>query len=177
MLHEESGSNLIVKSWYLIYTKPRGENLAKEHLERQGYDVYLPLIFAKKKQNQRTVKLIEPMFARYLFICLSDQSDDWRPIRSTIGVSKLVRFGDNHAKVPSKLIDDLRENENTDGYHDYPEKEINLGDNVLITEGPFEGYKASLFSRNSDERVVVLLNIAEKHIKLQINQSVIEKLD
>ena len=76
-----------MKSWYLIYSKAREEKLAQEHLERQGYEIYLPLILARIKQRGRTKKSIQPMFPRYLFIYLSDQTDDWRPIRSTIGVS------------------------------------------------------------------------------------------
>ena len=66
-----------MKSWYLIYSKPRGEELAKTHLERQGYEVYLPLILGRIKRRGRTEKSIQPMFPRYLFIHLSDQTDDW----------------------------------------------------------------------------------------------------
>lgn len=175
LLYEKSEFNLIVESWYLIYAKPRDENLAKEHLERQKYEVYLPLIVGKSKQKRRNVKTVQPMFPRYLFIYLSDRTDDWGPIRSTIGVSNLVRFGVNPARVPSKLIDDLRKNENNDGYHDYPEKGLNLGDNVLITDGPFEGYDATLFSQHSGERVVVLLKISQDHLKLTLDRSLIEK--
>lgn len=30
--------------WYVVYTKQRQETLAREHLLRQDYNVYLPLI-------------------------------------------------------------------------------------------------------------------------------------
>jgi transcriptional antiterminator RfaH len=165
-----------MKSWYLVHSKPKEEELAKEHLKRQSYQVYLPKIFARKRQSGRIIRAIQPMFPRYLFINLSDETDDWGPIRSTIGVSTLVRFGMEPAKVPENIIIKLKENENTNGYHDLPEKTLSIGDKVIIAEGPFEGYAATLFSKNSDERVVVLLKIAENHLKLQLKQSLINPL-
>jgi transcriptional antiterminator RfaH len=165
-----------MKSWYLIYSKPKEEKLAKEHLERQGYETYLPLVLGRIKKRGRTQRSIQPMFPRYLFIYLSDQTDDWGPIRSTIGVSNLVKFGMTPAKVPENLIMRLKENEVGDGYHDLPSKKLKKGDEILIIEGPFEGYEATLFSQNAEDRVVVLLKIAEKYIKVQLNQSLIEKI-
>ena len=164
-----------MKSWYLIYSKPREEELAKTHLGRQGYEVYLPLILGRIKRRGRTEKSIKPMFPRYLFIHLSDQTDDWGPIRSTIGVSNLVKFGMNPAKVPEDLIIKLHENEKNKGFHDLPDINLKSGDNLFIAEGPFEGYESTLLSKNADDRVTVLLKIAEKHIKVILNQSLIEK--
>ena len=116
------------------------------------------------------------MFPRYLFIHLSDKTDDWGPIRSTIGVSNLVSFGMNPAKVPDNLVLSLKENENDEGLHVLPVKKLNVGEEVLILDGPFEGYAATLFSQDSSNRVSVLLKIAEKFLKIQLNQSVIEPL-
>tara|TARA_B100000029_G_C17602480_1_gene966287 strand:+ start:2766 stop:3278 length:513 start_codon:yes stop_codon:yes gene_type:complete len=164
-----------MKSWYLIYCKPREEKVAQEHLERQGYEVYLPLILCRTKQRGRTKKVIQPMFPRYLFIYLSDKTDDWTPIRSTIGVSNLVKFGINPAKVPENLILKLKENEQNKGFHDLPDIKLEPGDHLLIAEGPFEGYEATLLSQNANERVTVMLKIAEKYIKIILDQSLIEK--
>lgn len=166
-----------MKSWYLIHAKPKSEHLAKENLERQGYEVYLPLILGRSKKRGKTVKSIQPMFPRYLFICLSDQTDDWGPIRSTLGVSALVRFGMTPAKVPEGLINALKKNENTQGIHELPSKSLSSGDKLLIVEGPFEGYEATLFSQKSGDRVIVLLKIAENFVKVKLEQSLIEPLN
>ena len=165
-----------MKSWYLIHAKPKSEQIAKENLERQGYEAYLPLIIGRTKRSGKTIKSIQPMFPRYLFIFLSDQTDDWGPIRSTLGVSNMVRFGNKPAKVPKELIIGLKENENEHGIHELPNKKLIPGDDVIIAEGPFEGYVATLFSQSSDDRIVVLLKIAENFVKVKLNQSVIEPL-
>ena len=164
-----------MKSWYLVYCKPREEKLAQEHLERQGYKIYLPLILGRIRKRGRTEKSIQPMFPRYIFIHLSDRTDDWGPIRSTIGVSNLVKFGINTAKVPENLITKLKENEQNKGFHDLPDVKLKFGDDLVIAEGPFEGYEATLLSQNTHDRVTVLLKIAEKYIKIVLNQSLVEK--
>ena len=48
-------------------------------------------------------------------------------------------------------------------------------DKLLIVGDPFEGYEAIFLCQNADDRVAVLLKIAEKHIKLVLDQSLIEK--
>ena len=165
-----------MKSWYLVQTKPKAEGIAKENLERQNFDVYLPLILSRIKRRGKTSKIIQPMFPSYLFIYLSEQTDDWGSIRSTVGVSTLVRFGMTPAKVPENLIKNLKENENLQGVHELPDKPMSVGDKLLIVEGVFEGYEATLFSQKSVNRVVVLLKIAEKFVKLKLKQSLIEPL-
>jgi transcriptional antiterminator RfaH len=166
-----------MKSWYLIQAKPKSEELAKINLERQGYETYLPLILGRAKKRGKTIKSIQPMFPRYLFIYLSDKTDDWGPIRSTLGVSSLVRFGMTAARVPEVLIHALKKNENSSGIHELPTKRLSPGDKLLIVEGPFEGYEAILFSKKSNDRVIVLLKISENFVKVKLDQSVIEPLN
>jgi len=165
-----------MKSWYLIHTKPRQERLAKENLERQGFEIYLPLANLRRRRRGRTVRVIDPMFPRYLFIHLSNRTDDWGPIRSTFGVSTLVRFGQEPARVPEKLIAAIREREDVDGVQILPEREIRKGEKIRVAEGPFEGYEAIFHSKTAKDRVVVLLKIAENYAKLKLDQAVIEPL-
>jgi transcriptional antiterminator RfaH len=165
-----------MKFWYLIHSKPKDEKVAQENLERQGYETYLPLILGRVKRRGKTTKSIQPMFPRYLFIHLSDETDDWGPIRSTLGVSSLIRFGMTPAKVPDTLINSLRKNENTLGIHELPSKSLSSGDKLLIVEGPFEGYEATLFSQKSDDRIIVLLKIAENYVKVKLEKSLIEPI-
>lgn len=165
-----------MRAWYLIQTKPKSEQLAKENLERQGFETYLPLILGRKKKRGKSVKCIQPMFPRYMFIYLSQETDDWGPIRSTLGVSTLVKFGMIPARVPDKLIKALKDNEGEEGVYEVESKSMAPGDRLLIVEGPFEGYEATLFSQKTDDRVIVLLKIAENFVKVKLEQSLVEPL-
>ena len=77
------------------------------------------------------------MFARYLFVRLSTSGNgpSWAPIRATLGVSQLVRFGTRPAKVEDPLVDLLRNRELAQP----TEPLFKPGDTVVITEGPFAG--------------------------------------
>ncbi len=165
-----------MKSWYLIYCKPQQERVARDNLERQDYSVYLPMAIIRRKRKGKSVRVIEAMFPRYLFINLSEQTDDWGPIRSTIGVSSLIRFGLEPAKIPQLLIDALIERENPEGIHELPVKDFEQGQKVVISEGPFEGYEALFATHESNERVSLLLKIAGQTAKIQLKQDIIEPL-
>lgn len=163
-----------MKSWYLIHSKPQQERVARDNLVRQGYDVYLPLAPVRRRRKGRTVRIIDPIFPRYLFIYLSDQTDDWGPIRSTIGVSALVKFGQVPAKIPDTLIGGLRVREDSEGIQKMPELGFKPGDKVRIAEGLMEGFEAIFQCQKSNERVILLLKIAENTAKIEIESSQIE---
>ena len=165
-----------MKAWYLIHSKPGQESVAREQLDRQGYETYLPLAPVLRKRRGKSVRVISPMFPRYLFIHLSNQTDDWRPIRSTIGVSTLVRFGTEPARVPDDLIQAIIDREDSEGVVALPGKQFEEGETVRIATGPFEGYEGIFASVEPKDRVVVLLKIAENFVKININQSDIESV-
>ena len=163
-----------MEAWYLVYSKPQQERLALENLERQGYQSYLPLIRNRRRRMGRYVALVEPMFPRYLFVHLSDQTDNWGPIRSTIGVANLVRFGMKAAQVPADLIELLRAREDGEGIQTLPMPEFKAGDRVRIVEGVMAGYEAIFQAKTGRERVLILLDIADKLARVEVGADDIE---
>lgn len=157
------------RSWYLIVTKPQSEFKAQENLLRQGYKTYLPLVQTSRRRNGKKVERTEAFFPRYLFIHLDKETDNWSPIRSTIGVAGLVRFGGMPAAVPDNMIANLMNNENEFGLQSVEKKELNQGDKVAIVDGPFEGYKAVYQKMKSTERVSVLLDIVGKNTQVTLS--------
>ena len=51
-----SDPSIPVKSWFLIYTKPRQEQTAQTQLNRQGYRVYLPMIQQPRRRGGRRIQ-------------------------------------------------------------------------------------------------------------------------
>jgi transcriptional antiterminator RfaH len=156
------------KSWYLVYSKPRQEDVALTHLARQGYSAYLPRCRRLRKRQGRSLPVIEPLFPRYLFIHLDTHVDNWGPIRSTQGVTSLVRFGQKPAPVPDSLIVFLRSREGEDGLSLWLEPQHQTGDRVRVADGPLEGYEGILLAKTGRERVVVLLEILGKQVRTQL---------
>jgi transcriptional antiterminator RfaH len=162
--------------WYLIYTKPRQEKSALQNLEQQGYRCYLPLL-PKEKLRQGAVALTdEPLFPRYLFINLAQDfmSKSWAPIRSTKGVSRLVRFGAEPARVDDALIGLLRSHEAR--VLDAPERLFNSGERVLLTQGPFAGIEGIYQMADGDRRVMVLIELMSKPVPVPVGLGALRKV-
>ena len=163
-------------SWYAIQTKPRQESLAVTNLERQGFSCYLPLITLEKLRRGKKVMVEEAMFPGYLFIELdaSGTGQSWAPIRSTFGVSKLVSFGGQPAKVDGRLISQLQNHEQS--RFETPTHLFNQGEKVVVLDGPFAGLEAIYQMDNAEQRCMVLLNMLSKQVPLQVDANNLRKV-
>lgn len=164
----------VAKSWYLVYAKPRQERVAQANLERQRYKVYLPLARQARRRHGRTISTIAPLFPRYLFVRLDRAVDNWAPIRSTLGVVSLVRFGQLPEPVPEGLIAFLRSREDAEGLHAFAVDEYKSGSRVRITSGGLTGYEGIFVASTSRQRVIVLLDILGKKTRALIEAGAIE---
>ena len=162
------------KFWYLVYTKPRQEEVALTNLTRQGYGVYLPRLRQWRKRRGKRLLIVEPLFPRYLFIHLDSHSDNWIPIRSTLGVMALVRFGTEHARVPDDLIAHLKSHEGAEGLHEWAEPKLAVGDRVRVAEGPLAGYEGVLLAKSGRERVILLLDMLGNQVRAQLSANQLE---
>jgi len=165
------------KNWYLIYTKQRQESVALNNLVRQGYEVYFPVVRQTSKRHRQSIAAVLPLFPRYLFIRLDAVTDNWGPIRSTLGVISIVRFGQQAARVPDDLIDLLRESEDGQGMQVLPVKEFSPGSRVRIVEGVLAGYEGVFLAKSGRDRVAVLLDILGKQTRTVIDAHTIEPGD
>lgn len=150
-------------AWYVVHTKPRQEARAMENLQNQGYNCYLPLIQIQKLRNQRVQSVTEPLFSRYLFIQLDEESQNWGPIRSTLGVSKLVSFGSQPAKLPSEFIDCLKH-----APTETLERLFSVGDSVLVASGPLQGMEGQYVAHDGESRAFVMIELLGQPQKLRL---------
>lgn len=170
MSSDDMQKNANQKCWYLVYTKAKGEDLAQQNLNRQGYTTYLPLIKRNKRIRGKYTPVIEALFPRYLFIQLDSQTDNWMPIRSTIGVSNMVRFGGAAAQVPQTLVDELQVFTDEDGARPEVERKFEKGEEVEFLDGTLSGYRAIFEKYVSTERISVLLDIVGKHTRMLVSR-------
>lgn len=158
------------RNWYLIYTKSRLEEVARDNLERQGYTTYLPMLSVEKRLRGRYQRQQEVMFPRYLFVRLNTTTDNWMPIRSTIGVQKLVEFGGVPARAPDLLILELQQNELTYNAQLLDSPGFRYGDAVEFVTGSLQGYKAMFEKYVSRDRVAVMLNIIGEYTRTFVSR-------
>lgn len=163
--------------WYVVHTKPRQEFRAQENLKNQGYEVFLPTCLEEKIIKRKSQYLVVPLFARYLFVQLNHQNDNFSIIRSTRGVIQLLRFGvgSEPVTVTPRIIDDLRQRVN----EQMPLRSLfKKGDTIQIKEGVFQGvkgqYQKMLTSNSGDVRALLLIEILGKQQRLTVELHQIE---
>jgi transcriptional antiterminator RfaH len=160
--------------WYLAQTKPRQEEVALANLERQGYLVKLPRVASlrrsSKRSTQKTPAPQEPqatqvLFPGYIFFAPQHTEQSIAPVRSTLGITRVVRFGMKPAKIGNRLLEDILafvdQAERSPGGLLAHLSQIVEGAAVLVRDGPFSGL-SGLVSKVGSRRVMVLLEIMGK---------------
>ena len=162
--------------WFLIYTKPNQEKRAKENLENQGNEVFLPMIASEKTKQPQSFSL-KPMFPRYLFTKFIVENSNWTHIKSTRGVSHVIRFGDKLTEVPNSVIDYLKSkvDDNDVLKLQSTRKTFQKGDELVIKQGVFQGKDATFISMNGKERVRVLLSLMNRITIAEISEQNLER--
>lgn len=162
--------------WYLVHTKPRQEHCARENLERQGYECYLPTLVMEKLRRGELVSAEEALFPRYLFIRLSQDhsAKSWSPIRSTRGVSRLVAFGNEAAQVDEHIIESLKAHAQMAQGAASPL--FAPGELVKVTAGPFAGLDAIYQMAEGERRVMVLIELMSRPVALRLAPSDLRKI-
>jgi transcriptional antiterminator RfaH len=164
-------------AWYLVHTKGRQEDTAITNLQRQNFRCYMPMLYVEKVRRGKPAVVAEPMFPSYVFVQL-DTSDNikgqsWSPIRSTLGVRDLVKFGGHPAKVDVDLITALHEREQLQ--QSSPQALFAAGDKVVITDGPFAGIEAIYQTADAEQRSMILLSMLNKPVAMRIEPGKLRK--
>ena len=156
--------------WYLIHTKPSGEMAAEDNLERQGYEVYLPRLAQPGQHHGRWRERVAALFPRYLFLRLNEGHQALGPVRSTVGVANVVRFGSDYAVVQERVISALRAREDPiSGLHQLNRPRLLRGMAVTVAQGPFSGLEGVFEREAGTKRVLVLLNLLGRETSVSVS--------
>ena len=160
--------------WLVAYTKPRLEQVALQNLERQHFETYLPLYKKFKNTEAGPLPVLEPMFPRYIFFRPSTPQQSIETVRSTKGISHIVRFGFELGIVSADMVASLREFEVSQNQATLQEmSNFKVGQKVKLKHvalGSFEGLIQSV----SKKRVAVLLEIMGRETLVQMEHHQIE---
>jgi transcriptional antiterminator RfaH len=158
-------------AWHIVQCKTHREFVAQENLERQGYETFFPVVASDKRRFK--FRQFESMFPSYGFLNLHAGIDDFHPVKSTIGVVNIVRFGLWLAVIPDKIITDLK------AYDAGIKTDYAPGDAVRIRTGMLqgrEGYVKTILSAKRDRRIIVLMDLAGQSAVFEIDRRDLEPL-
>ncbi len=160
--------------WFCLFTKQLQESFAKMQLQRQGVEVFLPLLKSKRPRRGQVHWAVGPMFPRYVFVRPTD-FDVLPRIRSTLGVVKVVSFGGKAAPVPLEVIQAIQARCGEANVVELEERDYTHGDRVKIIGGPYQGMSA-LFDRQTSQtqRVAILLEMMSTVAQVIVERKFLE---
>jgi transcriptional antiterminator RfaH len=150
-----NGSN-----WYLLQCKPRQDERAQLNLQQQNYMTFRPQLMSERSVRGKRHRVLESLFPGYVFIQLS-RDDNWAPIRSTRGVSRIVEFNHVPAMVDDQVIAHLRER-SLESIGFPADHALEPGEPLQIVQGPLTPLEGVFMSMQGDERVMILLQFLNR---------------
>lgn len=164
-------------TWYAVFTRPRQEKTALAHLQRQGFECFLPMADNPyQRQNKSHKHLVEPLFPRYLFLKAIAAIQNLAPVRSTRGVISMVRFGTELAVVPDAVINAIKNRmETTSGLIRIAPAPVNTGDKVRVFDGPLAGVSGIVEEWNSENRALILMELLGRSTRVEVDAMILQK--
>lgn len=146
--------------WSVVQTHSQRENAAADHLKDRGFEVYLPRI---KVLSGNGYRRIVPLFPGYLFVRITH---GWYPIVSTAGVMRLLRNGNQPAKIEDDIVREIQTRE-VGGIIKLPRR-LQIGDQVRILRGAFKDFIGIYDGMSGKERECVLLELLGRKVPLEL---------
>ncbi|NIM98377.1 MAG: hypothetical protein GTO24_09955 [candidate division Zixibacteria bacterium] len=163
-----------IKRWYVVYTKPRSEDVAREELEMKDLSVFLPKIRYVSFRGRRLTDRIQPLFPNYLFARFAIP-DDYYSVKWAKGVKRIVGSGDMPIPLDDSVVIFLKGKADETGLIQ-PELDLKTGDQVRVRQGPLEGLLGIVQGVvGAKGRVRILMDILHAGAKLELPHSFIEK--
>ena len=140
-------------------------------MEQQNVVIFLPLHKYEKIENGNIVIKEEPLFSGYIFAQIDTENVNWTSVRSTRGVSNIVKFGNDPAVVDQVTIDNLKKIDSLS-----PEPYIKHGDLVRVTSGSFRGIDAIYQASDGESRSYILLEFMHQNQRLSLDNAKLMKI-
>ena len=147
-----------IQPWFVAHTKPNSYNIAKKNLENQGIQTFLPLIETTKRQAQKFISELKPLFSGYIFVSFDLNTFNWSKINNTVGLNKLIMSNNRPASLPDQFIQCLKLRCDQMGKIVH-KQELRFGESVEVIKGPFAELVGSIEKIDKNDRVTLLFEI------------------
>ena len=151
--------------WFVIYTKSRNEKKVSELLQKNGVEVFCPLVKLKKNWSDRKKIVETPLFNSYVFVNISEK--DRNVVFNVPGVIRYVFWLKKPAVARDSEIESLKAVLN-DTMDSFSIENYQIGDTVKISEGVFKGLDGVIEKQSNNKLHVILENVG---IKITLQRS------
>ncbi len=154
--------------WFCVRCQTKREHIAAGHLrELEGVEVFCPRLRYRKATRRGKIWWVEPMFPGYVLAKFSMPEME-RAVTFCHGVRGLVRFGSEIPPVSESFVEAIKNEIRSRKDAGADElitlsPTIELGDEVEVANGPFQGMQGTVVAiPSATERVKILLEFLGK---------------
>lgn len=167
--------NKLVRSWYVLHTRSRFENVVNDGLIKKSMEVFLPKIQVKSRRRDRKVMIKAPLFPGYLFVKTDLNPYEYIEIIKTVGVVRLIGNKDGPVPVPPESVESLKimvaqNNPIATG------RRFKKGDGVIVVYGPFAGVTGIFVRYRGKGRVLVYIEALGQFAGVDVSEEDVETL-
>ncbi|MCG9745892.1 transcription/translation regulatory transformer protein RfaH [Shewanella sp. Isolate8] len=173
-----------MKSWYLVYCKPRGETRAQQNLALQQIETYLPTLPQQiTKAGKTSVKRL-PLFPCYLFIYFDPLEISVSKIHSTRGVSRIIGCREEMTAINDAIVHSIKMREakmlnalqlpSDTMQANNGEQALVVGDKVKFVDGPFKELEGIFEEESGDKRCHILFEIMGQQKRVSVSRASIK---
>ena len=164
--------------WYVAHTYSGYENKVKASLEKiienRGlghliFDIRIPVetVIEKNGDNEKEVEM--KIFPCYVYIKMIMNEESWHAVRNITGVTGFVGPGSRPTPLSEEEVDFL----NFDTKR--VELMVKVGDNVVVSEGLFEGYTGTVQAVSEDlKKITVLIKRGRRDMPVELDANVVK---
>jgi transcription antitermination factor NusG len=160
--------------WFAVRVKPQAEQVVATVARYKGFEGFLPVYKARRRWSDRFKWVDLPLFPGYVFCRLNEESR--LPILTIPGVLHFVGIG----KIPVP-IDDAEvaaiKTAIQSGLCAEPWPFMDVGQRVLIEEGPLTGVEGLLIEVRRKQRIVVSVSLLKRSVAVEIERHWARPLD
>ncbi len=163
----------LVRSWYVLHTKSRFENVVNEGLTKKSIEIFLPKVKVRSKRRDRKAMIQVPLFPGYVFVKTDLNPYEHIEIVKTVGAVRMIGNKDGPVAVPEVNIESLKimvagNNSVTTG------RRFRKGDRVMVVDGPFAGVTGTFIRYKGKKRVVVYIEALGQFASVEVREDDVE---
>ncbi len=162
-----------VRSWYVLHTKSRFENVVNEGLTKKSIEIFLPKVKVRSKRRDRKAMIQVPLFPGYVFVKTDLNPYEHIEIVKTVGAVRIIGSKDRPVAVPEVNIESLKimmagNNSVITGTR------FKKGDTIMVVDGPFAGVTGTFIRYKGKERVVVYIEALGQFASVEVREDEVE---
>jgi transcription termination/antitermination protein NusG len=167
--------DVLIRKWYVLYTKSRFENVVNLGLHKKSIEAYLPKIKKKSIRRDRKIILEVPLFPGYLFVRTDLHPREHLDILKTSGSVHIIGNTKGPIPVPEETIVSLQIMVSS-GSEILTGRQLKQGDPVMVIRGAFTGVVGRFIRYRGKTRVIVDVEALGQSAGVEVDEEDIELL-